>query len=230
MTTAEDLVLEVAKLLNDAEDGFEYLRWTSDDLLEYANDGAVQIAMLRPDVVSQTETIPLQPGARQELPEGSTRFFRVEGTVDRYGRIVGQPSKTDGTAARVANTWFTPIACPVSGDYVALSFSFDDTNPTVFYVEPPVPVGQSVKVAVSLARVPDEFGADDPVPIDRRFHNAVIEWMLYRAFSKDQESATNSTHAASHLKHFYDMLGMSQRADDRYYRKAAGELGNAKPD
>lgn len=223
MKTAGDLAREVAQLLNDAEAGFEFTRWSSGELIEYANDACAQVAMLRPDVVADSEVIELKPGARQELPEGAHRFYRIEGTVDQYGRIVGQPSRTNGRAARVANTWFAALACPRSGDYLVMSFQFDDANPTVFYVDPPVPPGKPVKVSVSMARVPDAFGEKDAVPMDARFHNAVIEWMLYRAFSKDQESATSTTHSASHKTHFYEMLGLSVKADSRYSKRAGGE-------
>ncbi|WP_333679873.1 DUF6682 family protein [Dyella sp.] len=225
MTTSSRAALlaeEVARLLNDAEHGYAYTRWSQDELIEYANDGVAQIAMLRPDIVAREETITLQPGARQVVPEGAT-FFRVEGTLDRYGRRIGQPSKTDGQAARVAQTWFAVLACPRPGDYVVLSFAFDDAQPNVFYVEPPVPPGKEVKAVISMARVPDPFGANDAVPLDRRFHNALIEWMLYRAFSKDQDSAPDAGLSASHKQHFYEMLGLSQQADDRYFKKSAGE-------
>lgn len=224
MSTAGALAREVAQLLNDLEPEFEHTRWSREELIEYANDGVAQIAMLRPEVVARQESLTLRPGARQALPEDATRFFRVEGTLDRYGRLVGQPSKIDGRIARLARAWFAPLSCPRTGEYVVASFEFDEAHPRVFYVEPPVPPGKPVRVVVSLARVPDTFGADAPIPLDRRFHNALIEWMLYRAFSKDQDSAPDAALSASHLRHFYDMLGLSRQSDERYYRKAGGDV------
>jgi hypothetical protein len=127
----------------------------------------------------------------------------------------------------VARTWFAPLACPrVSGEYVVSAFQFDPNDPRAFIVDPPVPSGKPVQIVVSLARVPDAFGLRDEVPIDRRFHNAVIEWMLYRAFSKDQDSANDTAQSATHQRHFYEMLGLSQRADDRYHRQRSSTGGS----
>ena len=74
-----------------------------------------------------------------------------------------------------------------------------------------MPPGKTVQIVVSLSRVPDTFAESDDVPLDRRFHNAVVEWMLNRAFSKDQDSAADDAASAAHLRHFYEILGWSQR-------------------
>jgi len=228
--TVAELATEVAQLLNDAEPEFEHIRWSRAELIEYANDAVVQIAMLRPDTVAKDETVALKPGARQELPEGGTRFQRVEGTFDRHNVLQGQPFRMDTRAARIARTWFAAPSCPHSGDYVVTAFAFDPANPRVFFVEPPVPPDPPVKVIVSLARVPQPVDENEALPMDRRFHNAVIAWMLYRAFSKDQDSAPDAAHAANHLRHFYEMLGLSQRADERYYGQAGGSTPRVESD
>ena len=77
-----------------------------------------------------------------------------------------------------------------------------------------------MQIVVSLSRVPDAFAANDDVPLDRRFHNALVEWVLYRAFSKDQDSTTDDAQSVAHLRHFTEILGLAQRADDRYYGKS----------
>jgi hypothetical protein len=223
MIRVADLIIEVAQLLNDAEAGYEHTRWPKEELLEYGVDAITQIAMLRPESVAKTETVALQPGTKQALPDGAIRFYRIEGTLDKDGRLIGQPIAKDVVAARLAASWFNQLDCVSTyhDDYVVSSFYFEEANPKTFYVSPPVPVGKFISIAVNCALVPETLELEAALPLGRQFHNAMIEWMLYRAFSKDQESATDSGHAQMHLKHFYDILGLSKQADKEYYAKAA---------
>ncbi|SAK62632.1 hypothetical protein AWB76_03283 [Caballeronia temeraria] len=220
MATVGDLALEVAALLNDAESGYEFIRWTEAELIEYANDGAAQVASLRPDDFASSQELTLQPGARQTLPNDATHFYRVDGTLDQYGGVVGMPSATDYGATRIAASYFDDLACAAcrSGAYTVRSFSFDPTSSRSFFVDPPVPAGKPVKIMVTYAAALARAQADDPLPLPERYHNAVIEWMLYRAFSKDTESASAASHAQEHFGAFNTLVAASQQVDDRYDR------------
>lgn len=219
-----DLAREVAALLNDAEEDFEFTRWTESDLIEYANDAAVQITQLRAAEFSAPHTIDLVAGARQTLPAGGLVFYRVVGTIDRAGRTVGQPSATDIAATRVAANWFEALACRVvTGDYLACSFAFDPDDQKAFYVDPPVPHGKEVQVVVLYADTPPHAGEKDALPVPDIYHNAVIEWMLYRAFGKDTESATDSMRSAEHLKTFGGMMAAAQDVYDRHTKQVSGD-------
>ncbi|WP_372237303.1 DUF6682 family protein [Burkholderia sp. SRS-W-2-2016] len=223
--TVGSLVDEVAQLLNDAEPDYQNIRWTRIELVEYANDASAQIAMLRPDLFEQTETIDLKPGDRQTLPDGAL-VWRVEGTLNSRDELIGRPFRGDATAARVASLWFDALACrdacgPFTASppkpYAISSYVFDPDGPSMFYVDPPVPAGQSVRAVVSLSRVPTRADEDSDVPVDGRFHNAVIEFMLYRAFSKDEDSQTSLARSNGHKTHFYEMIGLSKRAEDEFF-------------
>nr|WP_157651721.1 DUF6682 family protein [Burkholderia ubonensis] len=222
-----DVVREVAALLNDDEDGFEFTHWTESDLVEYANDAALQITQWRAAEFSKPHTIDLAAGARQTLPSDGLAFYRVAGTVDRYGRTIGQPSATDIAATRIAANWFEPIACRrTTGDYVVRSFSFDADDQTAFYVDPPVPPGKAVQAIVVYASVPARADGGDALPVPSIYHNAVIEWMLYRAFGKDTESATDAMRSAEHHTTFNNMMAGAQQVYDRYTKQVAS---NGKP-
>ncbi|CAE6958680.1 DUF6682 family protein [Paraburkholderia domus] len=229
MTTVASLVDEVSLLLNDAEADYPNIRWTRGELVEYANDAAGQIAMLRPDLFEQTDTVTLKPGDRQTLPDNAL-FYRVDGTLDSKGQLQGRPYAADAVAARVSRLWFDAIACrdscaARSKPYVINSWVFDPNDPSSFYVDPPVPASPPVRVVVTLSRPPQRANEDADLSADTRFHNAIIEFMLYRAFSKDEDSQTSLARSDRHKQHFYEMLGLAQRADDRLYRSAtpAGE-------
>lgn len=204
---AGDLALEVARLLNDAEPGHEFVRWHKSELIEYANDAATQITLWRADEFSQARTIDLQPGSRQVMPDGFMFFNRVIATIDQYGVEHGQPPLTDYRAARVASIWFEPACDTESGQpYVIQSYSIDSDDDHAFYVYPPVPVGAKVKAIVACVVLPEHVDAKTALPINAIYHNAVIEWMLYRAFSKDTESAADAMRATEHHSIFEQMM------------------------
>lgn len=205
--TGKELIDELLLLLNDAELGHESTRWGRDQLLEYANDAIPQIALIRPDVVSENTTLTLQPGSRQELPEDAFDLYRIDGVLDGNGNVISRPGESDREASIVAQTWFGALGCHnSSGPYVLTSYEFTPDDSTIFYVQPPVPPGKTVKIQANIGQLPAPFGEDDKIPIDDRFHNAMIEWALYRAFSIDQESQTNAVYAENHKEHFYEML------------------------
>ena len=42
MSAAGDLLVKVAQLINDYEPAYEHIRWSRDELMEYANDAVVR--------------------------------------------------------------------------------------------------------------------------------------------------------------------------------------------
>ena len=69
--SAAALIVETARLLNDAEPGYEHIRWTRSDLLEYLNDAQRQVYLYRPELYARSEVFALVPGPRQgPLPDG----------------------------------------------------------------------------------------------------------------------------------------------------------------
>lgn len=213
------IVAEVSKLLNDHEKGFEYIRWSKEEIQEYVNDALIQVAMLKPDAFSQLVEMPLKAGAMQELPENVTQLVDIVGTKNQFGCVSGKPSRLDTSASSVARTYFGNANCHqhvARGDYLVKGYEFDPNNPNVFYVSPPVPAGQSVSLLIQGVVIPS--GENAKVP--SKYHNAVIEWALYRAFGKDLESAADNQLSQQHLQHFYSILQLSQQAEDRLYNKS----------
>jgi len=230
--TAGALAAEVAALLNDAEEDFEFTRWSESDLLEYARDGAAQVIALRPLDCAQSSKLTLAAGARQTLPDDALAFVRVDGTVDRYGRVTGMPSSLDADAARIAANYFEAIVCrdsgSSSGPYAVRAFWPDPTDERAFFVDPPVPAGQTVAAMVRYTALPAELSESDAMPVPAVYHNTVVEWMLYRAYSRDQDSATSDARAEAHKKTFFDLLGLKERAVDKLAKQNAMVSANAK--
>ncbi len=213
--SAAALIVEVARLLNDAEPGYEHIRWTRADLLEYLNDAQRQVYLYRPELYAQTDVFPLVAGARQgPLPDGC-QLQKVIGSAGDTGRA---RKVDDGLLQAFAGTdcmW----GCNEKG-YRLSGYSFTPQDPRAFFVDPPVPddgqtytvalVCQQSPEAITLADLDDADPRNDRLVTPARMHNALIEWMLYRAYSVDMESAQSFAKQEVHRQHFYAMLGVSE--------------------
>lgn len=216
------LIKEAARDLNDLEPGYSHIRWTENDLLEYANDAFSQIAAIRPDLFVKTHEITLSPGTFQTLPPDCTKLFSLDGAVSSDGTLQKtKPSVADNDIGR----WFAnaPVCTPTFGSasggslasgYNVASFDIDKNDPRTFTVSPPVPATPPVKVRVRCVELPAMGSLNSSLPLDGRFHNAVLEWIRYRALLVDDESASSFARAQFHMQHFYQMLDRNKMAFD----------------
>lgn len=229
-----DLLAEVAGLLNDREPGAEYVRWTKLDLLEYMNDGVMQAFLVRPQLFSHNETIDLVPGAAQTLPDGCN-LQKMLGTDGET-----KPArKLDESMLAIYGGQSCNCSC---GPYKIDGYTSNPTDPNHFFVDPPVPDdGVTHKATITclqepkpVAAVVDGSGAvTDFNPADLsikgKLHNAVIEWMLYRAYSVDMESPQSNNKMTFHVKHFYEMLGLDEKLTDKLVAEQMGKIKGQAP-
>lgn len=243
-STVAQVLDEVGGLLNDLEPGFEHVRWSVSDLLEFYNDAAKQVYLLRPELFSHDEVIKLVPGSLQgPLPDGCL-FQKVVATVTKNadGTTTTNSSltrKVDGALLAAFSGLECPASCGVgsgTADYSVSGFSATSTDPNHFYVDPPVPddgkdhsvkiiclqepadipasdIANPVSDIASNKRAVDMGGVGGTVIKPNKMHNAIVEWMLYRAYTVDMESQESDTEMRFHLRHFYDILGISAKVD-----------------
>jgi hypothetical protein len=100
-------------------------------------------------------------------------------------------------------------------------YCYDEAIPKTYYVFPGAVAG--VQLEAQVARIPDPVGLSDiktvVVPLDELYVNPIIEFMLYRAFSKDAENAANSSLAATHYQNWSDLLGVKTQAEQAQGKK-----------
>jgi hypothetical protein len=217
---ASRVIVSVARLLNDYEPGYEHIRWTRLDLLDYLNDAQMQLYVLLPAAFTRSEAFVLRPGSLQgPLPDGC-----------QLQRVV---SSGDGSRARKVDDGllqaFAGFGCkptPVPAAYRVSGFSFNPEDATHFFVDPPVPEdGVEHTVMVICQQAPRVLALADldatPPPLPAppadqldapsALRNVLIEWMLYRAYSVDMESPQSSAKQALHLNTFNALLGIAER-------------------
>jgi len=201
--TGANILLRVKDTLQDTTS----VRWTEAELLRYINDAQREIVNLRPDASATTANVALVVGTKQSLPAGGLRLIKVTRNMsDASGGATGK------RAIRIVDrevldsqepNWHDPT---VSGDAAHTTtvkhYVFDEDDPRSFYVYPGASSTSTFLEIVYSAAPTDLANTSATLYIDDIYANAVIDFVLYRAYMKDAEFAGNAQRASSHYQLF----------------------------
>jgi hypothetical protein len=186
------------------------VRWPESELLDYIADGQHAIILHRPDANAVNGVMPLAVGTRQELPVGGIRFLRA---VRNMGNGA-TPGRAIRECSRVALDNEDPDWHLVSGASATIQhYIFDNIDPRHFYVYPPA-VSTAVNIEVIYSALPAAVtSAGDTLTLPDQYINAIYDWVLYRAYSKDASYAGNMQRAQHHLQAFGAYLGVTMQIE-----------------
>lgn len=185
-----------------------FIRWTKPELLEYFNDAVRAVVLSRPDASASVIDFVCVAGVRQQLPDD------VYQLIDIVGQTTGRAVVS---ADRVTLDTADPMWRVTTGEPAAEAYLYNPLLPHYFLLFPGVASGISLNIAVSLypQEIPLEaLDEEDPVamPISDIFINPVVDWCLYRAFSKDAPGQ-DSNLAKEHLQNYNDAMGVKTKVD-----------------
>lgn len=201
--TVESILNRANTLLNDKV----WVRWPKQELLDYYNDAVRGIVLVRPDAYTKNTDFACVAGAKQALPADALRLIEVVrnvgGSVIRYvPRKVLDESYPDWHMDANANS--------------VSAYIYDERNPKAFYLYPGPAAGHLVEVIYSVApqsKTLSDVDVGEVADLDDIYINPIIDFILYRAFSKDSEYSTNSNRSVSHYQAFSEQLGIKTQAD-----------------
>lgn len=201
MTTITEIIGRVNTQLVDPM----MVRWPLAELCDYYNDAVRAVILARPDAGASLETLNCVPGARQTLPDGAIQLLDVICLSD--GSAI-KPQSREVLDAQYPD-WHMLRGKPEC-------FISSDLAPRVFWLFPAPEEAVSVDAVVS--RIPEAVYVltqddDTPVPLEEAYVNPLVDWMLFRAFSKDAVGGAESGLAAQHYQSFVEQLGIKQGAD-----------------
>lgn len=202
-----EIATYVSTLLNDMYPGNENVRWPLDLVKKAYHEAVSVISMLRPDLSTEYAEVDLQAGVVQHAPDGCASIIKVVGAIDpKTGVVMEVANKADINLSK----WFTDDCGPLDGSYKMSSYSLDDDNASVFLVTPPVSLGQSGKVLVMCSGMCNGSASR----IDCRFETPIVEFMMYRLLSTEDDSVTSVQGATSHLNTFVRLLNLNKQSVD----------------
>lgn len=209
--TTQAVVTRVSTLLQDTSN----IRWPTAELVLWISDAQREIAAFKPDAFVKTLVLQLVAGSRQALPNDSVMLIDVV-------RNMGTTGTTPGRVPRLVNREILDAQMPgwhTEGPSAeVLHYTFDPANQKVFYVQPPQPPsGARGSLEIVYSAAPTEVALSGPLVLDDTWINAVTNYVLHRAYSKDAEYAANSGLAALYYQAFIAQMtsrSVSEAAHD----------------
>jgi hypothetical protein len=184
-------------------------RWTRAELLAWLNDGQRQIVLLSPQTNNTVETVQLVAGTRQEIPASGWKLLDVI-------RYMGTNGTTPGRAIRVVSQELLDATDPnwhgARQADAPKNFVFDLQEQDVFYVYPPNS-GRGY-AQINYAKVPTALTAENqPIQLNDIYQTSLLDYILFRANSKDAEYAPGLQLAASYMQMFMSAFPGREKVD-----------------
>lgn len=187
---AQDVINKAQIILQDTTG----IRWPdSTELLGWLNDGQREVLILKPNAYVKNVSMQLAAGTKQSIPANGIQLIDLP-------RNMGSNGATPGRAIRIVMReildaqnpdWHTETPNPV-----IKHFTFTPLDPKHFYVYPPATDNTQVEVVYSAA--PENVSAlSDPITLDDIYANVLVDYILYRAYSKDSDYAANPERAGA---------------------------------
>lgn len=180
------------------------VRWPVEtELLGWLNDGQYATVIIKPNAYVLNESVKLVAGTRQSLPVGGIQLVDVICNMGTAGNTPGRAIRlTDReTLDAQVPAWHAATASPTVKHYI-----YNPLDPKHFYVYPPQPTTGQGYVQMAHAGTPTALASSsDTIALDDIYHGALMDYILYRAFSKDTEVA-DQARAASFKNSFITTL------------------------
>jgi hypothetical protein len=174
------------------------IRWTRAELLSWLNDGLRQIVTIQPSASSTTVSKQLTVGTRQYIPTDGWLLLSIY-------RNMGTNGTTPGRVIRIVSREildsFNPNWNTVTATAEVRNYMYTDQDQLAFYVYPPNTGTQYIELNYSVQPV-DLTLETQPIPIFDVFQSALVDYILYRACSKDAEYAPGVQLSQSYMATF----------------------------
>lgn len=216
-------VAEIEYKLSEVLQDTDQDTWTSPQLWGWLLDAELAVVLMRPDASQSTERVALVAGAQQGVGAvtGAQRVLDVLANVG----AAGEPGPALRRTARGALDAFDPNWYLAGEVTQPDEYLFDDRMPKQFLVNPPADGAGYVSVVCSIAPAAyDLNNRDTLISVDDSYVPALIEWALYRAWSRDSEMTPNWQRAQAHRQAFFDLMGVKSNSDIATSLKRGGQL------
>lgn len=202
MFTPRDVIQQARYLTNDTESEAAMQRQTDDELLSYLNEGVREMANFMPMMFSTIGDMTCQAGKVEQ----SVTFADAQRLLDVIC-IHDGPSLTPFD--RMTLDLFSP-EWRTGAPGQARQWSPLESDPLIFYLDRPAPVGQVLDVR--YVRIPTVYAIDDPIgDVPETMAPALADYVVYRAEMKDDENVL-SQRAMAHYAAFKQKIGVVENA------------------
>lgn len=187
MTTVASVIERAAGLLQDVS----HIRWTQEELVDWINDGQREAVVYKPSACTKNANIPLVAGTKQSLPDDCNVLFEIV-------RNMGADGATPGAGISVVERGLLDAQMPdwhmqKNAKAAVKHYTYSPLDQKTFYVYPASTGG--VLVEASYGAVPATVAFGDVISIDDVCSVSLLNYLMFRAYSKDTEFAPNTANA-----------------------------------
>lgn len=200
--TTQSIIDKAEILLQDTTN----VRWSSTELLDWLNDGQREVALHKPESTATNESFALtQNSTKQTIPALGLTFIRLTRNMGANGLAPGKAIRIVSREVLDAQNpdWHTEI----SAGYIK-HYTFDPLDPKTFYVYPKAPA-TGLYVEIVYSKAPTNASAGSAISVDDTYANALLDYVMFRAYSKDAEYAQNGQLAVSYYTSFANSIGLN---------------------
>ena len=210
---ASEILSRAVILLNDKK----HVRWPLTELCDWLNEGIRAIVLAKPSASTKTLTLNLVEGTKQEVPQTGTPQPLMLISINR-NMVAGKP----GRAVTIIDQALLDEENPNWHDKADLPFRpqvrhyvYSEADPLTFYVYPGN-TGTGV-VEATVSTCPDAIAGsgtkteltdfDITVPLPEPYSVPLLDYVMYRAFLKD-DIAGQGSKGAGHFQQFMAAVGL----------------------
>jgi len=210
-----DIIRRVEFVLQDTN-----IRWPRLELQNWLNESYLAITLLRPDANAKSGTFTCSAGSRQDITDEFPSALRLldvtrnlASTSDyKVIRIVSRSVLDDQRPSWHAETGTVNIQ----------HYTHDTRQPKEFFVYPPATTAAQIEVvyadapgqhALSESDLDPDGSNTEVIKLDDIYMSPIIDWVLYRAYSKDAEYGANEARASASYSAFNSALGAKTQVD-----------------
>lgn len=184
-TTVQSLLDRFDALMNDVG----AVRWPTAERLMWVNDGQRELVTFKDDANTKTAILQTSVGARQALPN-TTDCYKIVGVR------AGHTNRAVLPCDRAALDAFKPDWMADSNDDPVKNW-MPDESPMAIWVYPSRLTGGDQMMITYVAYPPTVTEGADSIGVRDAYSTNVLHYMIYRAYSKDAETAGNAELAAA---------------------------------
>jgi len=210
-----DIIERVEHVLQDTN-----VRWPRLELQNWINESYLNITLLRPDANAKTGTFTCAAGSRQVLTAQFASGLRLLDVTRNLA--AASTKKAVRLVSRAVLDDQRPTWHSETGNVNIQHYMVDARQPKEFFVYPPATTAAQIEIvyadaptrhALSEAAL-DPAGSDTTViNLDDTYTTPMIDWVLYRAYSKDAEYGANEQRAAAAYGAFNQVIGAKTQTD-----------------
>ncbi len=211
-----DIEILVSEVLSDVGT----ITYTVPQIRRWTIDAELALVGLIPESNTVTEVMPCAAGTLQTIPSGCIKLHSViknmgdGSTPGRAIRLIDRATKDD-----MEPDWHAATPKAVIKEYI-----YDDRSPTKFMNSPPLVSGVFAEIECSKEPEPYDIEVDETLAVSNIYQPALVEWVLYRCFSRSDEDTPEYTRAHAHYAKFLQLIGIKAQVDKAVSPKTRGHL------